>query len=111
MLAGGLRLLDGERHTVIWQDTLPGNALPVFSPDGKSVSISYRETRDRDAIWVYDVATGSKRVAVRFPRQFHISFRANWVDDGRAFVINRVETTSHIVLFDRFWAGSKIPNK
>jgi len=107
MLAGGLRLLDGERHTVIWQDTQPGNALPVFSPDGKFVSISYRETRDRDAIWVYDVATGNKRVAVRFPQQFHIMFRANWVDDGRAFVINRVETTSHIVLFDQFWTGGK----
>ena len=33
------------------------------------------------------------------------------VDNGRAFVINRVETTSHIVLFDRFWTGSKMPNK
>jgi serine/threonine protein kinase/tricorn protease-like protein len=110
LLAGGLRLLDGERRTVIWQDTQPGNALPVFSPDGNLISISYRETRDRDAIWVYDVATGNKRVAVRFPRQFHVSFRANWVDDGRAFVINRVETTSHIVLFDQFWTGGNASN-
>ena len=106
MLAGGLRLLDGERRTVIWQDAMPGNALPVFSPDGTSVSIAYRETRDRDAIWVYDVETGKRRVAVQFPQQFHISFRANWVDDGRAFVLNRVESTSHIVLFDRFWTGN-----
>jgi eukaryotic-like serine/threonine-protein kinase len=111
MLAGGLRLLDGERRTVIWQDMQPGNALPVFSPDGKFVSLSYRETRDRDAIWVYEVATGNKRVAVRFPQQFHIMFRANWVDDGRAFVINRVETTSHIVLFDQFWTGGKASNQ
>jgi Tol biopolymer transport system component len=102
----GLRLLDGENGSVLWQDdTMPGNALPVFSPDGRSVSISYRETRDRDAIWVYDSATGSKRVAVRFPDRFHISFRANWVDDGRAFLVNRLETSSHVVLFDRFWTA------
>ncbi|HEY2378144.1 MAG TPA: hypothetical protein VGH98_19365 [Gemmatimonadaceae bacterium] len=106
MQGGGLRLLDGERHTVVWQDAMPGNALPMFSPDGKAISIPYRETRDRDAIWVYDVATGAKRVAVRFPHQFHISFRANWVDNGRAFVVNRFESTSHIVLFDRFWLES-----
>ena len=103
MQGGGLRLLDGERRTVVWQDWQPGNAMPIFSPDRKSVSIAYRESRDRDAIWVYDVATGTKRVAVRFPQQFHISFRANWVDDGRAFIVNRFESTSHIVMFDGFW--------
>ena len=103
MEGGGLRLLDGERRTVVWQDRQPGNAMPIFSPDGKSVSIAYRESRDRDAIWVYDVATGTKRVAARFPQQFHISFRANWVDEGRAFIVNRFESTSHIVMFDGFW--------
>ena len=103
MEGGGLRLLDGERRTVVWQDRQPGNAMPIFSPDGKSVSIAYRESRDRDAIWVYDVTTGTKRVAARFPQQFHISFRANWVDEGRAFIVNRFESTSHIVMFDGFW--------
>ena len=103
MEGGGLRLLDGERRTVVWQDRQPGNALPIFSPDGQSVSIAYRESRDRDAIWVYDVTTGTKRVAARFPQQFHISFRANWVDDGRAFIVNRTESTSHVVMFDGFW--------
>ena len=90
---------------------MPGNALPVFSSDGRSVSIAYRETRDRDAIWVYDVATGAKRLAVRFPQRFHISFRANWVDNGHAFVVNRLETTSHVVLFDRFWTGDGAAQK
>jgi len=99
----GLRLLDGESGTVVWKDGQPGDAMPIFSPDGKSVSIAYRESRDRDAIWVYDVKTGTKRVVVRFPHQFHISFRANWVDEGRAFVVNRIEEISHIVMFDGFW--------
>jgi len=103
---GGLRLLDGERRTVVWQDWQPGNAMPIFSPDRRSVSIAYRENRDRDAIWVYDVATGTKRVAARFPQQFHISFRANWVDEGRAFIVNRFESTSHIVMFDGFWTAA-----
>jgi Tol biopolymer transport system component len=108
ILGGGLRLLDGERHAVVWQDALPGSAIgmPVFSPDGRSVSMVAGETSDRDAVWVYDVTTGAKRVAARFPQQFHINFRANWVDDGRAFIVNRIETTSHVVLFDRFWQGA-----
>lgn len=53
-------------------------------------------------IWVYDVANGTGRVAVRFPQQFHVAFRASWVDGDRAFVVNRSETVSHVVLFDRF---------
>ncbi|MEO6525449.1 MAG: protein kinase [Gemmatimonadaceae bacterium] len=102
-LAGGLKLLDGERHTIVWQDTTVGIGMPMFSPDGKTVSMPYREARDREAIRVYDVATGAKRLAVRLPQRFRIMFRADWVDDGRAFVVNRLESTSHIVLFDRFW--------
>ena len=74
----------------------------MFSADGRSVSIAYREARERDAIWVYDVATGKARVAVRFSEPFQIMFRSSWVDDGRAFVVNRVRTPSHIVMFDRF---------
>ena len=31
---GGLRLLDGERRTVVWQDRQPGDGMPIFSPDG-----------------------------------------------------------------------------
>ncbi len=102
----GFQLLDGERHSVIWKADDRVFGLPVFSPDGKFISITFPETRDRDGILVYDVATGTRRVAVRFPHQFHIMFRASWVDNGRAFVVNRYENTSHIVLFDRFWMGA-----
>ena len=104
---GGLRLLDGERGTVIWHDVKPGNAMPMFSPDGKLVSISYAENSQRDAIWVYDVGSGTGRLVARFPQQFHIAFRASWIDGGRAFLVNRYEEVSHIVLFDRFSQPSK----
>lgn len=102
---GGLRLMDFESRTVVWQDRQPGNAMPMFSPDGRSISIAYVETRDRDAIWVYDAATGKGRVAVRFPQPFQIIFRTSWVDDGRAFVVNRGQTISRIVMLDRFGAS------
>ena len=102
MAPSGLRLLDGEHGTVVWHDIKPGNAMPAFSSDARLVSISYPEDRDRDAIWVYDVANGTGRVAVRFPHQFHIAFRASWVDGDHAFLVNRAETVSHVVLFDRF---------
>jgi Tol biopolymer transport system component len=104
---GGLRLLDLDDRRVVWEDRPPGSmrhlGMPMFSSDGRSVSFAVRESRDRDAIWVYDAATGKSRVAVRFPQPFQIVFRASWVDDGRAFVVNRGQTISHIVMFDRFW--------
>jgi hypothetical protein len=30
-------------------------------------------------------------------------FRACWVDDGKALIVNRYQTISHVVMFDRFW--------
>ena len=83
---GGLRLLDVERRRVVWQEHHgPGNAMPMFSQDGRLVSIPYSDGSDRDAIWVYDVGTGKGRLAVRFDRPFQIAFRASWVDDDRVF--------------------------
>ena len=63
----------------------------------------------RDAIWLYEAATGKSHVAVRFLGPFQITFRASWVDDGKALVINRNQTISHIVLFDRFWVKESAP--
>jgi len=62
----------------------------------------FRDARDRDAIWFHDVATGKGRVAARFAQPFTIAFRASWVDDGRAFIVNRMQSISHIVMLDRF---------
>ncbi len=100
-----LKLVDVERQTVLWEDNRPGGglSLPMFSPDGQLVSAPYVESRDRDAIWVFEAATGKPRIAVRFPMPFKIFFRASWVDAGKAFIVNRYEPVSHVVLFDRFW--------
>jgi serine/threonine protein kinase len=99
---GGVQLVDFERRAVVWQARQPGQGMPMFSPNGRWVATSYPETRDRDAIWVYDVPTGKGRLAVRFGEPFQIIFRTSWVDDGRAFLVNRGQTISHIVMLDRF---------
>jgi hypothetical protein len=65
------------------------------------------ESRDRDAIWVADVETGAWRVAARFPQPFQIFFRASFVENDRAFVVNRFRPLSQIVLFDEFWTDGR----
>jgi serine/threonine protein kinase/Tol biopolymer transport system component len=101
----GLRLIDLSTGAVLWRQQFPGTsfALPVFSADGRMISLPVQEHRDRYAIWVLDTATGSARMAVRFDEPFDMVFRASWVDAGKAFVVNRRTETSHAVLFDRFW--------
>lgn len=101
----GLRLIDLATGTVLWRKQVPGTSfsLPVFSADGRMISLLVQEQRDRDAIWVFDTSTGSARAAVRFEEPFDMVFRASWVDDGKAFVVNRRTASSHVVLFDRFW--------
>ena len=101
----GLRLIDFSTGKLLWRKQIPGTSfsLPVFSPDGRLISLPVQEQRDRDAIWVFDTATGAARVAARFEEPFDAVFRASWVDDGKAFVVNRRTVSSHVVLFDRFW--------
>jgi Tol biopolymer transport system component len=101
----GLRLIDVERREVIWEDARLGLgvSLPMFSADRRLISLPRQESRDRDAIWTFETLTGKSRVAVRFSIPFKIYFRASWVDGDRAFIVNRYETTSNVVLFDRFW--------
>jgi eukaryotic-like serine/threonine-protein kinase len=107
----GLRLIDFERRTVTWEERLKGGglSLPMFSPDGRFISVPRQESRDRDAIWVYETATGKGHVAVRFPEPFKMYFRACWVEDGKALVVNRYQSISHIVLFDKFWMKEGAP--
>jgi Tol biopolymer transport system component len=101
----GIRLLDVERRSIVWETRLGQGrfSLPLFSPDRKSISIPVPDTRDRDVVLIVDAATGKPRVGARFSEPFSIFFRASWVDDGKAVVVNRYATTSHVVLFDRFW--------
>ena len=78
----------------------------MFSPDGRSISAPFQEARDHDAIKVFETATGKSRLAVRLP--FHVLFRANWIDNAHALIVNRTETVSHIVMFDHFWSSEGI---
>jgi Tol biopolymer transport system component len=108
--AAGLRVIDVERGTVLWHERVAGNAMPTFSPDGRSISHPYRESRDRDAIWIFDAATGKSRVAARFSEPFTMFFRAGRTDDGRAFIVNRYRQPSYTVMFDRLsLSGSGAP--
>ena len=112
-LAGavGIRLIDFERRNVVWEDRfgVGGLSLPMFSPDGRFISVSRQDSRDHDSIWLYEAATGKPHVAVRFAEPFKIYFRASWVDDGKALIVNRYRTISRIVLFDRFWMKENTP--
>ena len=81
----------------------------MFSPDGRFISLARQEGRDRDAIWLYETATGKAHMAVKFPEPFKIFFRASWTDDGKTLVVNRLQTITHIVLFDRFWMKESTP--
>ncbi|MFI4944335.1 MAG: protein kinase [Burkholderiales bacterium] len=109
---GRVRLMDFERRSLLWERPAPGTglSLPMFSADGRLVSQPRNEGRDRDAIWVADVETGTWRVAARFPQPFRIFFRASWGEDGRAFLVNRYQPVSRVVLFDRFWTGGASSN-
>jgi WD40 repeat protein len=103
--SGGVRLLDFERRKVLWEERFPDSThLPMFSSDRTMISLPFPEGRDHDAIRVYDAASGKSRVAARLP--FHVLFRADWVDDDKAFIVNRSDPLTHIVLLDRFWSGN-----
>jgi Tol biopolymer transport system component len=112
LMGNGIRLIDSERRSVVWEERFDvgGPSAPMFSPDGRFISVVRQESRDRDAIWVYEAATGKGRVAARFPEPFRMYFRACWADDGKALVVNRYQTISHIVLFDRFWLKEDAQN-
>jgi hypothetical protein len=75
--------------------------MPMFSPDRRAISVAFQQDHDRDAVAILDVQTRKRRPDVTLP--FHVVFRAAWIDDGAAFIVNRTETIQHIVLFDRSW--------
>ena len=98
-----IRLIDVEKRAVLWAERVVGSGfgMPTFSPDRRSISVPYQEDRDHDSVAIFDVATHQRRLAVRLP--FHLAFRAAWTTNGTALIVNRADTISHIVLFDRFW--------
>jgi hypothetical protein len=53
-----------------------------------------------DSVWTFDAESGQGRKAIQFPDGFHLLFRAVWTPDGKSIIVNRSETTSHIVLLE-----------
>ncbi|MGQ0736337.1 MAG: protein kinase domain-containing protein [Acidobacteriota bacterium] len=102
----GVRLLDVEKRSTVWEQPIAGQgySCPVFSPDGRSINVLVQETGRRDTIWILDTATGASRIAARFQEPFDMDFRAGWIGDATAFIVNRRQDESHIMLFDRFWS-------
>ena len=99
----GIRVVDVETRTVLWEQ-LGSGGMPLFSADARSISASFQDGPGRQGIAVHDAATGARRVAVRFSEPFQFYFRASWIDNERAFAVNRYRTRSHIVMFDNFWS-------
>lgn len=98
---GGVRLIDVESRTVLWEVRRPDAlAMPVFSPDRRTISLPLTRGRGETDIAVLDAHTGRVRMAAHLP--FPVLFRASWIDDGRAVLVNRDNSTSHVVMFDRF---------
>jgi hypothetical protein len=102
-----IRLIDVERKAVIWDVQIPGSggALPVFSPDGRAISVLYQAGTNHDALQVLNSSDGSARVAGDLP--FRTTFRASWIDGGHALIVNWSESESHIALFDHFWEPAR----
>ena len=107
----GIRLLEFEQRKVLWERRLRGTGgMPVFSPDGRSISLPVGEGGNRESIWIFDSRTGQSREAVRFPEPRQTYFRAAWTDGGNALIVNRSNAISHIVLYDRFWIPERAQN-
>ena len=99
--AGGFRLIDVEQRSVVWEVRRPDAlAMPIFSPDHRSISVPLTRGGGQTDIAVVDAASGSVRIAAQLP--YPVMFRASWIDGGKAVLVNRDNSASYIVMFDRF---------
>jgi eukaryotic-like serine/threonine-protein kinase len=105
----GIRLLDFESRKTLWEKRMAGTGLtmPVFSPDGRRISLPRQGSDNRTTIWIFDTSTGEGHVAVKFQEPAQTFFRAGWTDNGNALIITRQRLVSHIILFDRFWTTER----
>jgi hypothetical protein len=55
-----------------------------------------------NSVWVIDPETGDRRLAIQFPPNFRVQFRAAWTPDGNSVIVNRQERVSHIALMENF---------
>jgi hypothetical protein len=114
--ASRVRLIDVEKRLVLWEERVANADLPLFSPDRRSISVAVQADTGgsrpaqrsptlfggggTNTVAILDV-TRQQRIIARLP--FAILFRASWVDNGTALIVNRNDSVSHIVMFDRFW--------
>ena len=112
-----VRLIDVEKRLVLWEERVADADLPLFSPDRRSISVAVTAEAGgsrpaprsptlfgggrQDTVAILDVATRQQRIVARLP--FPILFRASWVDNGTALIVNRNDPVLHIVMFDQFW--------
>jgi serine/threonine protein kinase len=76
-----------------------GTSHPNWSPDATRIT-ALRPDRAADSVWIFDPATGEGRKAIQFPDGFRLAFRAIWTPDAKGIIVNRSETTTHIVLLE-----------
>ena len=107
---GPVRLIDVEQRKEVWSSDIPPTTtiMPMFSPDGRSVSATF-ETPSQTIVRTFETGTGKSRVVATLP--FETLFRANWVDRGRALIVNKHEAVGHIVVLDHFWSGQAAPQR
>jgi TolB protein len=107
VLQGGPREREQQPTTLEIAEASTGRVLrkvpaanltsPVWSPDGKRLTAT-----SANSVWTIDPETGDRRLAILFPQNFRVLFRAAWTPDGKAVIVNRQERVSHIVLMENF---------
>jgi Tol biopolymer transport system component len=92
-----LEIADASTGTVIRKVPAPNLVSPVWSPNGKQLTAT-----SGNSVWLIDSETGDRRVAIQFPQDFRVLFRAAWTPDGKSVIVNRQERVSHIALMENF---------
>jgi len=94
-----LGIAEASTGKILWKASQGNLGSPVWSPDGKRLSATAG-----NSVWIINPETGDRRLAIQFPQNFVILFRAAWTQDGKSVIVNRRERVSHIVLLENFWA-------
>lgn len=79
-----------------------GAALPCWSPDGRRFTALRSPIGGASSIWILDAMTDEAREAVKFQQPFPMVFRAAWTSDSKFLIVNRMETPTHITMFENF---------